>query len=86
MVGDRRYCHILDPRTGMPKREVISATVTAPSVMQADALATAVFIMGPDEGKNLLDSLDGVEAMWITENEEKIFTKGFSSLPEFKLR
>ena len=86
MVGDKRYCHILDPRTGMSNSEVISATVTAPSVMQADVLATAAFILGPDKGKEFLGKLKGVEAMWITDNEEKIFTEGFRSQKDFKLR
>ena len=86
MRGGVRYHHLLIPQTGMPKRGTLSATVTAPTVMQADALATAAFIMGPVKGKALLETLDGVEGMWIMENEEKIFTKGFRSQPEFKLR
>ena len=86
MRGNVRYHHILDPKTGMPKREATSVTVTAPTVMQADALATAVFIMGPVKGKALLERLEGVEGMWILENEEKVFTKGFPSQPGFKLR
>lgn len=74
-----RYHHILDPTTGMPRRGVTSATVIAPSVMQADALATAVFILGPVKGKALLDKLAGVEGMWIMENGDKLFTGKFPS-------
>ena len=86
IVDGQRYSHILDPQTGMPNRDVISATVTAPSVMQADILATIVFILGPDKGKEFLEKLDGVEAMWINKEEEKIFTENFQSLSEFKIR
>ena len=78
-LGNVRYHHILDPKTGMPQRGVISATVIAPTVMQADALATAVFIMGPVKGKALVEKLEGVEGMWIMENGEKIFTGKFPS-------
>ncbi|MGV7221859.1 MAG: FAD:protein FMN transferase [Nitrospinales bacterium] len=86
MVGDNRYSHILDPHTGLSNKNIISATVTAPSVMQADILATIVFILGPDKGKEFLKKLDGVEAMWINKEEEKIFTEGFQSLSDFKLK
>ena len=44
----RRYGHILDPRTGLPAEGVLSATVLAPSAAEADALATAFYVMGPD--------------------------------------
>ena len=42
----RRYGHILDPRTGMPAEGVLSATVVAPTAALADALSTAMFVMG----------------------------------------
>ncbi len=42
----RRYGHVLDPRTGVPAEGVLSATVLAPSAAEADALATAFFVMG----------------------------------------
>lgn len=43
----RRLGHILDPRTGLPAEGVISATVLAPSAAEADALATALYVLGP---------------------------------------
>ena len=42
----RRYGHILDPRTGQPAEGVLSATVVAPTAALADALSTALFVMG----------------------------------------
>jgi thiamine biosynthesis lipoprotein len=43
----RRLGHILDPRTGRPAEGVISATVITPSAADADALATALYVLGP---------------------------------------
>ncbi len=45
----KRYGHVLDPRHGTPADGVLSATVLAPTAAEADALATAFFILGPAE-------------------------------------
>ncbi|MFC2082437.1 FAD:protein FMN transferase [Candidatus Bipolaricaulota bacterium] len=55
--------HIMDPRTGFSAFESSSATVIAKTCMEADALATAVFVLGPVEGLVMVDGLEGVEAM-----------------------
>ena len=44
----RRFGHILDARTGWPAEGVLSATVVAPTAADADALSTALYVMGPD--------------------------------------
>jgi len=44
----RRLGHILDPRTGLPAEGVLSATVIAPTAADADALATALFVLGTE--------------------------------------
>lgn len=44
----RRLGHILDPRSGRPAEGVISATVIAPSAAEADALSTALYVLGAD--------------------------------------
>ena len=53
----------MDPRTGYSSHASSSTSVYAPTCTQADALATAVFVLGPVDGINLVDSLDGVEAL-----------------------
>jgi len=45
----KRYGHIIDPRSGWPAEGVISTTVLAPTAAEADALATAFYILGPDQ-------------------------------------
>ncbi len=44
--GGQRYGHVLDPRNGWPATGILSATVLAPTAAEADALATACFVMG----------------------------------------
>lgn len=49
----RRYTHMIDPRTGRPvDHHLASVTIVADSCIDADALATAVMVLGPDEGYN----------------------------------
>ncbi len=55
--------HIMDPRTGYSAHNSSSATIIAPTCMQADALATAVFVLGPEEGTQLIDSIDNIESL-----------------------
>jgi thiamine biosynthesis lipoprotein len=51
---DQKPGHILDPRTGLPATGVLAATVVAATGVEADALSTAVFVLGPGEGLPLL--------------------------------
>jgi thiamine biosynthesis lipoprotein len=57
LLGERRVHHILDPQTGEPADGVTSVTVVAESCLDADALTTLVFVLGPERGKELLNSL-----------------------------
>lgn len=61
----RRYHHIIDPRTGYPSEGCTSATVVAPDAAAADALATALCVLGPERGLELIESLDRVEALMV---------------------
>jgi len=70
------YSHVLDPRTGYPvETGVASVTVIAPHCIQADALATALMVMGSEKGLDLIESLPDVEVMLILrEGEDKFRT------------
>ena len=62
-----RYAHILDGRTGWPVTNVVSCTVVAPTAMEADAVSTALFILGPAEGMVFLEThYPSADALWIT--------------------
>jgi FAD:protein FMN transferase len=67
--------HILDPRTGASAQSVASATVVASGAMLADALATAAFVLGPEDGIQLLNRL-GVDGLIVTPELERYETGG----------
>jgi thiamine biosynthesis lipoprotein len=60
-----RYAHIIDPRTGYPATELISVTVFAPKAEIADALATAVFVMGKEAGIDRINQLPNIDCILI---------------------
>jgi thiamine biosynthesis lipoprotein len=59
----RRYGHILDPRSGQPAEGVLSTTVLAPTATEADALATAFYVMGPDGARQYCEADPKVAAI-----------------------
>jgi thiamine biosynthesis lipoprotein len=78
----RRYHHIIDPHNGYPAAKAVSATVIAKTSIQADALSTALFVMGPERGIALADSLPEVEAMIIYLEGEKLQWRATAALQE----
>jgi thiamine biosynthesis lipoprotein len=63
IVGGKRYHHIIDPRTGYPATASRSVTIFAPTALLADEIDDAVFILGPEKGIALVESLAGVGAV-----------------------
>jgi thiamine biosynthesis lipoprotein len=63
VIGNKRYHHIIDPRTGSPATACRSVTIWAETALVADAIDDAVFILGPEKGLKLVESLDGVGAV-----------------------
>lgn len=72
-----KVSHISDPRTGYSSIELISATVITDNAMDADALATTVFVLGEEEGISLIECLDGVECLIITDDKRIVRSSGF---------
>ncbi|MDR0267356.1 FAD:protein FMN transferase [Paenibacillus sp.] len=84
MENGVRYHHILDPRTGFPSRSGLkSVTIISDSATDADALSTAVFIMGLDEGMKFIEKQPGIEAFFITEDNRIFETSGLKDQIRF---
>ena len=62
----QRYHHIFSPSSGYPvENGLLSVTIITPASIDADALSTAVFVLGYERGKVLIDSLPETEAVFI---------------------
>jgi thiamine biosynthesis lipoprotein len=83
IVDGVRYHHIIDPRTGRPANACQSVTVVAPSAETADVLATAVFVLGPAKGLQLISARKDTEALVIDSAGEFQMSPGFKQLAEF---
>lgn len=67
-IGGVRYSHVIDPRTGYPvSNGVVSVSIIAGNCTLADGLATAVMVMGPEKGIQLVNRLDNVECFIVVE-------------------
>jgi len=76
-LNGKRYHHILNPKTGYPADSLISVTVLNKSCTIADALATAVFVLGKAKGMRLIENLPEIEVMIIDNQTNKIYSSGF---------
>ncbi|OGN89119.1 MAG: hypothetical protein A2158_08650 [Chloroflexi bacterium RBG_13_46_14] len=75
---DKSAHHIINPKTGFSADECISVTIIAESGTRADALATGVFVLGPDDGMALVEKLDNVEALIIDTSRNIYRSSGLS--------
>ncbi|WP_424951490.1 FAD:protein FMN transferase [Deinococcus sp.] len=66
-VGGRWYSHVLDPRSGQPAGQVVSASVIAPDSASADVLATIFSVLGPHDSLQRSINLPGVACLLVTE-------------------
>jgi len=82
-AGEKKYAHTINPTTGLPEiTTLLSTSVIADNCMLADAYATACMVMGLEKSKPLIESMPGIEACWIhDENQdgelEMTMSKGF---------
>jgi thiamine biosynthesis lipoprotein len=78
-VGGKNYSHIIDPDTLFPPEYFSSVTIIAKDSGIADVLSTAVFNMPYEQGTELIESIDGVEALWAFGNGKKRYSNGFAN-------
>ncbi len=82
-VNGVRYCHIIDPATGAPARNAISATAVSTSALTADFFSTLLFILPHDEAIAVVEKTPQLEAIivnpegeiYVSPGLQKIFTK-----------
>jgi thiamine biosynthesis lipoprotein len=79
VVDGKRYHHIIDPRTGYPATASRSVTIWAKTALVADEIDDAVFILGPEKGLALVESLDGVGAVIVDAHNKVWVSKRLES-------
>lgn len=82
--GNKIYHHILNPKTGYPaENEIISTTVISDNSIDGDGLSTGLYIMGLTKSIKLIESLDGIDAIFITKDNKVYLTSNIRN--NFKL-
>jgi thiamine biosynthesis lipoprotein len=74
-IDGKKYCHIINPKTGWPVAGIKSVTILTANAEAADALATTVFVLGTKEGLKLIDHLQGVECIIVDDKNEMLYSK-----------
>lgn len=74
--NEKRYSHIIDPRTGYPASGIVSVSIFAKQTEIADALATAVFVLGVEVGLDLVNQLKGIECVIVDDKGKIHVSKG----------
>lgn len=75
------YHHILNPDTGFPyESDLTAVSILSENSVDGDALSTVCFALGLEEGMDFIESLDGVEALFVTEDSALHYSTGFPAL------
>ena len=76
-----KYHHILSPKTGYPyENEIAGITIVSDKSTDGDALSTSVFAMGVEEGMKFVNSIDGIDAIFITKDNKVYITDGIRNV------
>jgi thiamine biosynthesis lipoprotein len=82
-IEAQRYSHVIDPKTGLGLTRRSTVSVVAPRAIDADALASAVSVMGPHKGIQLLSTQPNVEGRVVYKNDDQVavgMTAGFERI------
>ncbi|UCE86084.1 MAG: FAD:protein FMN transferase [Deltaproteobacteria bacterium] len=84
VVHGRRRGHVIDPRSGEPLARPLQSAVTAPTAAAAEALSTAVLVLGTRAGIDLLEALPGTEGLLVDAEGARFTTRGWSQAVAFE--
>ena len=79
VVDGKRYHHLIDPDTLFPAAYFNGVTVLCSDSGLADCLTTGLFCQPLEDGMKIVESLDGVEAIWCTPDQQVITSSGWDS-------
>lgn len=72
------YHHILNPKTGYPyDNSLVAVTIISDKSVDGDGLSTSCFALGLEEGMKLINSIENVHAVFITDDYKPHFSDGF---------
>ena len=86
IVDGKRYSHILNPSTGWGIEGRSSVSVIAPRGIDADSLASAVSVLGPDKGLRLIEETEGAAALVIVEGDNGTKTSSTKRFAQFEAK
>jgi thiamine biosynthesis lipoprotein len=75
--ADHRHHHLFDPRTGRSPQGFSSVSIAATTALEADALSTAVFVLEPEKGLELVRATPGADALLVFKDGRTLATQGF---------
>lgn len=76
-VDGKKYHHIIDPDTLFPADHFRAVSILCEDSGRADALSTSIYNMSYEEGLSFVESLEGVEGMWILQDKSIKYSSGF---------
>lgn len=84
-VDGKRYHHILDPETGYScENSLDSVTIISDESVDGDCLSTTCFLLGEEKALELIDSMDGIWAMFIEKDGDTVYSEGFAENVPYK--
>lgn len=80
LIDGKRYSHIVDPRTGRPVEAIKNVSVICPNPEFGDAMATAISVLGVDQGLSLVNQLKGIECVIIDQDDQIFYSNQLLSM------
>jgi thiamine biosynthesis lipoprotein len=75
----KRYHHILSPKSGYPAEGLSGITVIYTDPIIADAWATALFVLGPEKGPEIVEKIPGMETIMVTTSGKILYSSGLKN-------